>query len=310
MKLINPSWEIFEQEFPVRKLDMDVYHHHNALIDAMYRHIERCGRICYKSEDKITSTSAKPFVNSLIERQHLAMLEHGTVYLKVPKDKVEKVFIEEYQNNPYSKACYSCEDSCWYITTNYRVIVENQWLSDLAFMCCPTDKHEKRYCVHLVTNIQVYKDLTRHRSASFAIESTRFCNYSKGKFSNELTFIQPCWLKDKSKEEKLLYLSTLNNIEKAYLSLVEGKCAVFIDDLQNNESQSKVREFEKWQAQQAANLLPQATKADVIITSFASHWKHIFNLRTSTIAATGQPHPQVSELMNPVYEEFLNRKYL
>lgn len=65
-----------------------------------------------------------------------------------------------------------------------------------------------------------------------------------------------------------------------------------------------------WKPQQAANILPQATKADVIITSFASHWEHIFNLRTSTIAKTGQPHPQVAELMNPLYEEFKERKWL
>lgn len=96
MNLIKPTWEIWEQEFPVCKMDMSIYEHRNALIDAMYRHIEHCGRTCYKSEDKITEDSAKGFVDRMIASKHYAMLEHGTVYLKIPKSEYNKNFKNKY----------------------------------------------------------------------------------------------------------------------------------------------------------------------------------------------------------------------
>lgn len=163
MKLIKPSWEIWEQEFPVRKMDMSADQHRNALIDAMYRHIERCGRVCYKSESKITDESAKPFVDRMIASKHYSMLEHGTIYLKFPDEKTaqDHDWIK-YHENPYSIVNLT-DDGSFVITTNFRVIIENDWMMDLIYMCCPTEEHEKRYCVHLVTNIQCYKDLTRHK---------------------------------------------------------------------------------------------------------------------------------------------------
>lgn len=317
MKLIKPSYEIWEQEFPVRKLDMSVHQHQLYLLDAMYRHIERCGRTCYKSENLITEESAKPFVDRMIKSKHYAMLEHGTVYLNITVDNDRW----KYENNPHSKA------NGQYVTTNFRVIVENGWEDDLQYMCCPTEYHEKRYCVHLVTNIHVYKDLTRHRSASFAIESTRYCNYTKGKFGRELTFIIPNWCKyidegeayfhdgicyrtgasDENPMGTRSWTRPRNDEEDTEEWDVE-RSLIRTWDVLEREYMYMIEHG--WKAQQAATILPQSTKADVIITSFASHWEHIFALRTSTIAATGQPHPQVAELMDPLYEEFKKLNYI
>lgn len=277
MKLIKPSFEILEQGFSV---------------DAIYKHIELCGRTCYKSADKITEDSAAPFVNRMINSKHFAMLEHGTVYLTIPNKNISRsLMIYKYEINPYSKVV--CTDNNIYITTNYRVIIENNWIEHLKYITSPTELHEKRITVRFIANIHFYKDLTRHRKMSYAIESTRFCNYTKDKFGGELTFIQPCWIKEEyvpgdynRSEQFVMFTEMLENIESTYNFMINSG----------------------WQAQQAANILPQATKAEIIVTGFAKDWKYIFDLRA--IGTTGKPHPQMQELMIPLMKEFINRKYI
>ena len=190
MKFIKPSFEIWEQE---------------PGIQGIYKAIEKAGRICYRSEDKITEDSAKPFVDRMIKSGHGAMLEHGTVYLKIigaflnPTDCVVKYgnyVVDRYANNEYSKVVIKCDErwkSDIYITTNYRVLVENGWLNDLKYICEPTEHHERRITVHFVLPIGISKEFCRHRVMSFAEQSTRYCNFSSDKFNNELTFIEDNW---------------------------------------------------------------------------------------------------------------------
>ena len=285
MKLIKPSFEILEQ---------------GSSIDDIYKHIELCGRTCYKSNDKITKDSAKPFVNGMINSKHFAMLEHGTIYLKFFYNKnicercnrtIPNKLLDDYINNEYSIVHYN--KNTVYVTTNFRVLVENNWLSDLQYICNPTEFHEKRISVRFISNIHFYKDLTRHRKMSYAIESTRYCNYTKDKFGNELTFIQPCWIDEEyipgnydRSDEFIMFTELLENVESTYNFLINSG----------------------WKAQQAATILPQATKAEIIVTGFAKDWKYIFDLRA--VGTTGKPHPQMEELMIPLMKEFINRKYI
>lgn len=277
MRLVKPSFEILEQ---------------GSNIDDMYKHIELCGRTCYKSNDKITEDSAKPFIDRMIKSKHFAILEHGTVYLTIPNKNISRsLLVYEYETNPYSKVV--CTDDNIYITTNYRVIIEHNWTEHLKYITSSTEFHEKRITVRFIANIHFYKDLTRHRKMSYAIESTRFCNYTKDRFGGELTFIQPCWIKEEyvpgdynCSEQFVMFTEMLENIESTYNFMINSG----------------------WQAQQAANILPQATKAEIIVTGFAKDWKYIFDLRA--IGTTGKPHPQMQELMIPLMKEFINRKYI
>ena len=128
MNLIKPSYEIIEQK--------------GYDLNSIYKHIELCGRTCYKSEDKITEDSAEDFVKRMIASNHTAMLEHGTVYLKLDQHTAQ-----EYMSNPYSRVNYY--DVVYYVTTNLRVMVENDWMNDLKYLCEPTGHHEKRHTVKL-----------------------------------------------------------------------------------------------------------------------------------------------------------------
>lgn len=273
MNIITPKFEILEQP---------------AGLDGMYKMIELAGRTCYKSEDKITPDSAKGFVDRMIASGHGAMLEHGTVYLDIPQS-VSNCYelISDYTNNKYSIINHSSvghSQEHYYITTNLRVLVENDWMEDLKYICEPTEFHEKRICVRYTSDIHFYKDITRHRVFSWAIESTRFCNYIKQKFGSSVSFITPIWLKEEEQDE---FEEDLKTIESIYFKWIN----------------------KGWQPQQAAYFLIQGTKAEIIMTGFASDYNHFFDLR-SELAKTGKPHPTVVELVEPLRQEFIKRGYI
>lgn len=289
MRLIKPSFEIWEQELS---------------LEGVYKQIERAGRVCYKSEDKIAEGTAKAFVDRMIASGHGAMLEHGTVYLEIPDYGVSRLKFEKYMRNPYSTSISSDVDSS-YITTNLRVLVENGWLNDLEYQCEPTEYHEKRITVKFVCDRGVSHEFVRHRVFSFAQESTRYCNYSKGKFGYQLTCIIPSWL---GLEEGSY---SLEDVEEKY-----DKCLI-IDRCKNEEEASFVRAlcyaereyFDllelNWKAQQARDVLPNSLKTELVMTGTIKQWEGFFKLRDA-----GSAHPQAYELAHPLHEEFIKRGYV
>ena len=277
MKLIKVSTNIIDQE--------------NGL-EGIYKAIELAGRTCYKSEDKITPTSAEEFVNRMIKSGHYAMLEFGTVYLRIPMQYKD---IDIYSNNPYSKVSFIKETLSWYITTNYRVIIENNLLKDLDYLCEPTEYHEKRICVRFTMDRIGSQSLCRRRVFSFAQESTRYCNYSKDKFGNELTFIIPSWLNIK---ECTINTSTMSG-EQLLLASNTDSSINFIQALSNTELNYFELLRKGHTPQEARQVLPNALKTEINMCGFVSDWKHFFKLRDSTAA-----HPDMKALATPLHEEF------
>lgn len=134
------------------------------------------------------------------------------------------------------------------------------------------------------------------RVFSFAQESTRYCNYSKDKFGNEITYILPCWIDDNQVNMSLdvkdicgtnysetLFKQSLLISEKMYFGLIN----------------------EGWKPQQARAVLPNALKTELVMTGFVSDWKHFFELRDA-----GSAHPQARELAQPLHEEFIKRNFI
>ena len=267
MKLIKPSFKIIEQQDG---------------LEGIYKQIELAGRTCYKSEDKITETSSKAFVDRMIKSEHGAMLEHGTVYLYSDWCPDGPGYLCKYKQNKYSR--YDWRDDGEYVTTNYRVLIENGWLDDLKYICEPTKYHEKRYSVKFVSDIHFYKDTTRHRPFSWAIESTRLCNYIKEKFGASISFAVPIWLKPEEQED---FENDLKIIESIYFKWIKRG----------------------WKPEEAAYFLIQGTKAEIFMTGFADDYIHFFDLRSS-IAKTGKPHQTVEELVEPLRQEFIKRGYI
>ena len=289
MKLIKQSFEILDQQ---------------CGLEGIYKQIERAGRTCYKSEDKITEDSAKEFVDRMIKSGHGAMLEHGTVYLAMPTETMIPIEANgwgKYTKNPYSKGFRVCDvngQKRVAITTNLRVLVENDWLDDLQYICEPTEYHEKRITVKFITDQGILREFTRHRVFSFAVESTRYCNYSKNRFSNEVTFIQPNWISDEDVKDYHINYNYFIDQDNNHITAVNR----FMSALKNAEYFYMELIKLGWKPQQARNILPLATKCDMIMTGFVSDWKHFFELRDAASA-----HPQAQELAHSLHETFIQR---
>lgn len=270
MKIIKPSFSIIEQE---------------AGLNGLYKHIELAGRTCYKSEDKIAQNSAKGFVDRMIKSGHGAMLEHGNVYLFAATDKQTNPLLH-YENNPYSivSDAYIENKKGVAVSTNYRVIIENNWQQDLQYICTPSVYHEKRISVLFHTQIAISREYNRHRVDSVAESSTRYCNYSKNKFGNEITINLPSWLdydsisptciEKANIQAKLLELAnmwgnTQVRFPKSFTTLdywllgnvVAEYC--YMGLIENG-----------WTAQQARVILPLDTSTDLVHTAFVRDWKH------------------------------------
>lgn len=284
MKLIKQSFEIIEPT--------------GYTLDDIYKSIELAGKVSHKSEHTIKEGSAKDFVDRMIKLGHGATLEFGTVYLYIDyKYPNFGKMIDRYIHNKYSKCNYfPTLPNRAYISSNLRVLVENNWLDDLKHLCEPTEHHEKRVCVKFICDRGVLAEFTRHRKFSFMAESSRYCNYSKDRFGNELTFIQPCFLDDeklalyrpyhtvaRNKSPESIFISNLNNAEKDYIDLIKLG----------------------WKPEQARAVLPLALKTELYMCGFISDWKKFLELRCASNA-----HPQARELALPLHKEFLKRNYI
>lgn len=291
MKLIESSVQIIEEKDP-------------------YKMIELAGRTCYKSEDKITENSAKEFVDRMIKLGHGAMLEHGTIYLKI--DKTEdgrlppaRLYWSDGNHKKYTRV--RKHGNSIYVTTNLRVIVENNRLDDLQYQVEPTEHHEKRITAKFICDRGVSHEFVRHRVFSFAQESTRYCDYSKDKFGNDITYIIPSWLDlpegkysdwdndwcDVS-ELKLLYPEVDNLSDPA-------NC--FLQSIKNAEYYYFMLINRGWKPQQARQVLPNATKTELVMTGFESDWEHFLSLRTSKNA-----HPDAQRLSLKLKELLYDEK--
>lgn len=311
MRIIKPSFEIWEQE---------------KGLEGIHKQIERAGRICYASDP--IEGKAKDFVDRMIRNGHTAMLEHGTIYLQVNNTMGNAwLFAERYKRNKYSSSVEFINKSdlsnrgipftIYYITTNYRVLVENEWLDDLKYLCEPTLYHEKRITVHFTTQIAISREFNRHRVNSMAEQSTRNCNYSKGKFG-EVGINLPTFLSSTDGVEKWLtevnldaYLKELDDIykghgkggltseawtsfdwwfysnyisEKAYLAMLKKGCT----------------------PQEARTVLPLDTNTELVHTASIEEWKHFFTLRDDKQHA----HPDAYVLAHPLHKEFKDKEFI
>lgn len=199
MKIIKASYEILTPIDGIKEL----------------QHIEQIGRVCYKSEDKITEDgeSAKKFVKMLINRGHEAMIEHGSISVKFTVDR------------------------------------------------------------------GVSHEIVRHRIASYAQESTRYCNYSNDKFGKEITVIQPCFFKG-DLMNYLTWKSAMEFAESYYFALLDNGAT----------------------PQEARAVLPNSLKTELTMTANYREWRAFFKLRTPLSA-----HPQMREITIPLLKDFQSK---
>ena len=274
MKLVKQSFEILEQT--------------DFSLKGIKQFIERCGRVCYKSEDRITDTSYEKFVDMLIKKDHARPLEFGTVHLKMKASNfqgfIHALFSEEMFNSIWIKC--NCEDKTMYITTNYRYYLNiiKRFPSIKNYFTEEDNKfYPKRYTVHMILSRGIMDEFRTHVTLSHLAESTRYCAYNKDRFNNELTFIKPDWLSDgdiidyKEKNEHHPYFAMLKREEQDYLTLT------------NNG----------WTPQQAREVLPLSVKSELISCGFRDAWDNFFYRRCAKDA-----HPMAREIATSLEDKF------
>lgn len=290
MKLIKQSFEFINQT--------------DFSLVGIKKHIERCARVSYKSENKITDTSYEKFVNMLESRGHDRPLEFGTVYLTLrgdDTDALRNIFI--YAENPWTKIRKQVIKAEYdsnilvvlnYVTTNYRVIVENHLEEDLKYLCEPTEYHYKRYTAHMILDRGVMDEFRTHVGLSHLAESTRYCNYSKDKFGNEITFIKPCWCNIPEGD-----YGTPDYIPDR-LPRIGATESGLIDAFQYAEYYYFFLLSEGCTPQQARSVLPLSIKSELISCGFKDSWENFFYRRDAPDA-----HPMAQEIAKPMHQKFI-----
>ena len=262
-----------------------------------YSTIEQFDEENFEDSPYYENLTAEDFVNRLIESKHGAMLEHGTVYMQIDSfldipedDKLDKK-VHQYDSNRFTKVnSMYIGQGCWrsYITTNLRVLVENNWLDDLKYVCKPTEYHAKKITAKFICDRGVSHEIVRHRGSygmSYAQESTRYCNYSKSKFGQELTFIEPAWE---------FPSSDIINIKERFEAILGEAEANYMELITLG-----------FKPQEARAVLPNALKTEIVVTAFIDDWKHFFELRCDSAA-----HPDIRKLALDLQKQFIDRKLI
>ena len=284
--------------------------------------IEAAARTCYKSEDRTTEDSAEKLVKALIDRQHEAMLEHGDYIFRVHDHHIYENICDGLQliRDKFGKAPLLTTtnlDGRFIISGNVRAWRELLALGDLAGWyftalidriytkdlvadndVIPDERIEQiRYAdligraeklAHLRQTVRftidrgVSHEFVRHRVMSFAMESTRYCNYSQEKFGREITVINPCFLEEGT-EGYSLWKRQCMSAEVAYFALLNFGLA----------------------PQEARTVLPHSAKTELVMTGTLGQWNHFFDLRARQV--TGPAHPQAVEVAMPLMEEMTTR---
>lgn len=317
IKVVNPSVEIWKQD--------------GYTLDAIWKHIARCARVCYQSVPKnngetdygfIVRTLLKridvvnqPYDIEKIKTCHLSVLEHGTVHLRYPlfMPRAGIQFNIRLRDNKYSKY-YIDEKNYAYVTTNMRVLVENGWMDELEFIDdIHVDKFIGRCTFNFITDIGASRELNRHRVNSISEESTRYCRYNADKFGNNITVAKLPWIPNDDDANGQCYKRGFfgdNEIfDDEYLQAhyCDGWTAIdwYLYGLQiANLVYCKCIEL-GWTAQQAREILPLNTKTQVVHTAFVEDWQHWIDLRSDEVS--GKVHPMMKELADKLVKLINNK---
>lgn len=289
--------------------------------------VELVGRNCYKSEGKITQSSAVDFVQKLIDRKHEAMIEHWSLIFEV-EDRVTYNAIASHWEEAREYWEYGFDPDDGFVPKlrftadgfhNHYVVSGNvrswrcfaklherrggcvpfymseivacapSFFTDLeCFRAAPYDPNYRwlkpitvndlisdfEHLVHhdmtirFICNRGVTHEMVRHREASYAQESTRYCNYSKGQFGEEITVVRPGWCEESSSHYEV-WRRGCQADEDRYMTLLDMGVS----------------------PQDARDVLNHSLKADIIVTGNMAHWLHFEHLRCSTGA-----HPRMREV--------------
>ena len=291
------------------KQDFNIVNQQGFSIKDIKKHIEYCARISYKSQDKMTDTSYEKFVNMLVKKDHTRPLEFGTVHLKISSGMLFEEFLQDLVDcKLYNPAWIKYKElpEYTYITTNYRhylqIIKECPYIAEY-FTEQNNCYYPSRYTVHMILSRGVMDEFRTHVGFSHIAESTRWINYNRGKFGNEIICVIPHYCSDlvegnsydlsickynltKSEnlsEKSAKWVESMCQAEQYYMNLINNGCI----------------------AQEARDVLPLGVKSELISCGFEDAWSNFFYRRCAKDA-----HPMAREIAIPLQERFKELNYI
>ena len=306
MKFIEPSVEYWQQ---------------GAGMEGVWNQIAKATRVCYQSKPR-EGESDEAFVNRVIikpatredgsidfDKCHGAMLEHGTIYLTIPRTSFVTRTVH-YMTNNYSRLLFGAlfhDNNYDYVTTNMRVILENKWQDDLQFISAP-DLHIRRTTFSVITDIGITRELNRHRTFSIAEQSTRYCDLTRNRFGDCLNFPVPSWINENlletSEVDNCLLSDMSDNLNSATIkdinnfNIKESNGTNTWDDIDFYIYANIVAQYcykalrnKGWRPEQARQVLPLGLKTQAVYTAFNDDWIHFIRLRADNVS--GKVHPNM-----------------
>ena len=317
MKIIKSNVSILEQE---------------PGVIGMYKHIERVGRVAYKSEDRITEDSWEKFNEMIYRKGHHAVFNLGTVYLTIPKPGNETIIETLKSTAPWT--VWEEKNNIVLFTTNYRVICQLQYVNVMKnFWSEPTEDHYHRVTAHWICSRSIAQEILRHRVLCPVMESTRYILYSREKFGGELNYILPQWIY-RVRDSWAQSIDSLTGKKYDYLLGMDGQelwnALCCIDrtvasrdtfwKAAEDEYMYEVRtdEGETLTAQEARDVLPLGVACELFTTGYVKDWVYevpnpdtnpekagFFNLRCAPDA-----HPDVRVLAQDLKDQFIKENLI
>ena len=311
MKIVEPQVELWKQE---------------PTLEGAWHQIAKATRVCYQSKPR-KGESSEDFVKRIIlkpaliegnlddlehckfdfDKMHGAMLEHGTIYLTVSPyiadDKISAKAFTILINNKYSKV--NTVNNWDYVTTNLRVLFEENILDCLKYIVEPTKHHTKRTTFSVITDIGVTRELNRHRVNSIAEQSTRYCTYSADKFGNEITYTSNSPFLEGVSDDKSYFRKLYGDIaDNSYKYKWDAKHYYAFGLLAAEFAYLGLKK-NKVPNDMARQVLNLNTRSQAIYTAFDDDWEHFIKLRADNVS--GKVHPNMKIIADKIKELFNNK---
>ena len=259
--------------------------------DNFYSHVANCARVCYASNNNSNISDEQFCKNVLIANNHLSMFRHATIYCKYNKNDWNRYTVDTFHlaqniNVIDIGDLYVIMNGQSYSEFKRNNVAENLKIDSHIIKDLPNElKEYKRFTFKVITQISTSRELNRVSPNNIAERSTRYCNYSKDKFDNQICICKPYYYDNLEIADQLAFINRMSEYEGNYLNRISRG----------------------WKPEDAREFLPLCTATEVVYTYNVREWRRIIDLRYYGI--TGKPHPNAKIIAGMIRDQLIYLGY-
>lgn len=259
--------------------------------DNFYSHVANCARVCYASNNNSNVSDEQFCKNVLIANNHLSMFRHSTIYCKYDRNDWNRYTVDTFHlaqniNVIDLGDLYIIMNGQSYLEFKRNNVAENLKIDSHIIKDLPNELNEyKRFTFKVITQISTSRELNRVSPNNIAERSTRYCNYSKDKFGNQICICKPYYYDNLEIADQLAFINRMSEYEGNYLNRISRG----------------------WKPEDAREFLPLCTATEVVYTYNVREWRHIIDLRYYGI--TGKSHPNAKIIVGMIRDQLIYLGY-